>query len=280
MPNIAAYHPQIVHLVIGFLLMGVVFRIVSLTGRFKFTNHAATTLLILGAVAAVFAVRSGVEAHDPVEAIPGLRDLVVEHRTSGEKARDIFLAVAVIELLALGLAARGSTAKFTRWAQAASAVVGLYGGAELYHAAEHGGEIVYEYAGGPGLRTGDPEDVERLLLAGLYQQAMADRRAGRKEDAARLFDEMERRFSTGNTVRLLVAESRLLDRGDAAGALAAVDAIQMEESADRLKVQRATLRTNILLALGQTDSAKAELTRAVTAFPQNARLKARLDSMP
>jgi hypothetical protein len=35
MPNIAAYHPQIVPRVIGFLLWGVVFRLGSRTGRFK-----------------------------------------------------------------------------------------------------------------------------------------------------------------------------------------------------------------------------------------------------
>ena len=40
----------------------------------------------------------------------------------------------------------------------------------------------------PGLRTGDPQDVRRLLLAGLYTQSQADRKAGRLADAASLVD--------------------------------------------------------------------------------------------
>jgi uncharacterized membrane protein len=280
MPNIAAYHPQIVHLVIGFLLMGVVFRLVSLTGRFKFTNHAATVLLVLGTIAAVAAHRSGHDAHGPVERIPGVRAQVIEHERAADWARDIFLAVGVIELLALGLAASARYAPYVRYAHVASAVLGLWGGTALYRTADLGGALVYEFAGGPGLRTGNAADVERLLLAGLYQQAMADRRAGKPEDAARLIDEMGRRFSTGNTVRLLVAESLLLDRRNAAAALAAINAIQVDPENARHGVQRTTLRTDILLALGQADSAKAELTRAAAAYPENARIRARLDSMP
>lgn len=52
MPNLAQLHPQIVHFVVVLMLVGVAFRMVSLTGRFKFTNHAAATLLIVGAVVA------------------------------------------------------------------------------------------------------------------------------------------------------------------------------------------------------------------------------------
>ena len=36
------------------------------------------------------------------------------------------------------------------------------------------------------MRSGDPKDVERLLLAGYYHQALADREAGRHEQAATL----------------------------------------------------------------------------------------------
>jgi hypothetical protein len=280
MPSLAAFHPQIVHFVVSLLVIGVLFRLISLSGRLRFSDHAASALLILGTIAAAFAVRSGDDAHGPVERIPGTRALVIEHEEAGKKTRNIFFAVAAIELLALGLAAKGSTARFTRWAQVGSAVVGLWGLTELNHAAGHGGEIVYEYAGGPGLRTGNPQDVERLLLAGLYQQAAADRAAGRKEDAARLTEEMVRRFGADTTVQFLSVESLLLDRGDAPSALTALDAMGLDPANLRLASRRANLRADILLALGQPDSAKAVLSAASAAMPANARIKARLDSMP
>src|SRR2546426_12629456 len=68
----------------------------------------------------------------------------------------------------------------------ASGVVGLMVAVSLYEAAEHGGDLVYGYAGGVGVRSGDPADVARLLVAGLYQQAMLDRRQGKPAD---LFNE-------------------------------------------------------------------------------------------
>lgn len=280
MPNLAAFHPQIVHFVVGLLLVGVVFRLVSLSGRFKFTNHAATVLLILGTIAAVAAHRSGHDAHGPVERIPGVRAQVIEHELAADWTRNIFLGVGALELLALGLAAGAKTSQFVRYAHLASAVVGIWGATTLYRTSDLGGALVYEYAGGPGLRTGNPQDVERLLNAGLYQQAMADRRAGKKEDAARLLAELGRRNAADTSVQFLAAESILRDRGDAAAALAAVNAIGVDPDDARMGNRRATLRTDIFVALGMADSAKAVLREAVAKYPQNARLKARLDSMP
>lgn len=51
MPNIAQLHPQVVHFAIALLLVGLAFRIVSLTKWFRFTNHGATALLLLGTLA-------------------------------------------------------------------------------------------------------------------------------------------------------------------------------------------------------------------------------------
>ena len=45
-------------------------------------------------------------------------------------------------------------------------------------------KLVYAYAGGVGIRSGDPADVERLLLAGLYNEAQAERKAGRLNESA------------------------------------------------------------------------------------------------
>jgi uncharacterized membrane protein len=280
MPSLASLHPQIVHFVVSLLLVGVVLRIVSLTGRFKFTNHAALTLLVIGTAAAWLAVKSGTLAHGPVERIPGTRDLVIEHEELGERARNVFLAVVAIELLAVGLSRKENVARYARFAHVASAIVGVFGSFVLYEAAEHGGELVYSYAGGPGLRTGDDKDVERLLLAGLYNQSRVDRRAKRGADAAILVNEMARRFPGDTTIRFLHVESLLLDAKNYPAALAALDSIPVAPTDPRFGSRRATLKADIYLAQGRPDSARATLAAAVAAFPQNTRLKAKLDSIP
>src|SRR6476469_8540933 len=125
MPNIAAYHPIIVHFAIVLLILGVVFRWVSLTGRAPFTGPAAATLLLLGVVAAYLAVHSGLDAHGPVERMPGARQAVQEHEEAGEWARNVFIVVALLEIVAL-VARRKSinTARVALWG---SAVVGIAG---------------------------------------------------------------------------------------------------------------------------------------------------------
>ncbi|MEQ1692624.1 MAG: DUF2231 domain-containing protein [Gemmatimonas sp.] len=279
MPNLAANHPQVVHFAIALLFVGVAFRFIALTGKLKFTNYAATTLLILGTVAAVLSVKSGTDAHGPVERIPGARALVQDHEEHGIKTRNQFLGVVALELLALGLAAGAKTAKFAKFGYMASAVLGFFAAHQLYEAGEHGGELVYSYAGGPGLRTGNPEDVDRLLLAGLYNQSQADRKAGRSVESARLVNEMTVRFPNDTTIRFLHAESLLLDTKDNVAALAAVQAIGVDTANARLRTRKGTLTADIFLAMGQADSAKAVLTPLVTAYPTNTRLKAKLDSI-
>ena len=279
MPSIAQFHPQIVHFVVSLLFVGVGMRIVSLTGRLKFTNYAAATLLLIGTVAAVLAVRSGTDAHGPVERIPGTRELVMEHEEQGKTTRNIFLAVAAIELLALGLARKSTAARYARIACFASAIVGVIGCAELYEAAEHGGRLVYSYAGGPGLRTGDPKDVERLLVAGLYNQSRNDRKEKRFAQSASLVNELAKRFPNDTTIRFLHAESLLLDSKDYRGALATVDSIGVAPTDARNRARQASLKADIYLAMGKPDSARAALAPVVSAFPQNTRLKAKLDSI-
>lgn len=279
MPNLGSWHPQIVHFVMALLIVGVASRVLSVIGRPKFINPAAAMLILLGTGAAVLAVRSGSDAHGPVERIPGVRALVVEHEQAGERARNIFLGVAVLELVVVALTWKQARMRYLRAAQIVSAVFGLHGVLELVHAAGHGGELVYDYAGGPGLRPSDPKGVERLLLAGLYHQSQADRRAGRSDASAVLIEEMAKRFPGDTTVRFLRVESLLLDRRDYVGALAAVDSIHVAPTDPRLRPRHATLKADIFLALGNRDSARAVLTPVVAAFPDNVRLKAKLDSI-
>lgn len=279
MPNIASLHPQVVHFVVALLLLGVLARIVSIFGWPRWLNGAAAMLLLIGTGAAVVAVKSGTDAHGPVERIPGARPVVEEHEEAGELTRNVFLGVAALELLAIGLGWGGRRGGAVRIVHVASAAVGIFGAVQLYHAAEEGGELVYNHAGGPGLRSGDPADVQRLLLAGLYNQSQVDRREGRNADAASLIDEMARRFPNDTTIRFLRAESLMRDRHDYPAALAALDSIPVAPNDPRMAPRKATLEADIYLAMNQPDSARAALAPVVSAFPRNTRLKAKLDSI-
>jgi uncharacterized membrane protein len=274
MPNLGVFHPQVVHFAIALLIVGVLLRVVSVFTRRTWVNPAATTLLILGTLAAVVSVQSGDDAHGPVERVPGSRPMVVEHEEWGERTRNIFLIVSAIELLALALAPERR-----RFARMATAALGLFGVYAVYETGEHGGELVYSWAGGVGIRTGDTADVSRLLLAGLYHQAMLDRREGRGAEAATLFDVMARRFPNDTSIRLLAIESMLRDRGDVAGARAAIDDLSAQTTEARTSRAVALLKVDILAAAGHRDSARALLKPLVEATPTSARLRAKLDSL-
>src|SRR5439155_18662484 len=47
LPNLASWHPQIVHFVVALLFVGLAMRLVAFTPYFRFTNYAATTLLVV-----------------------------------------------------------------------------------------------------------------------------------------------------------------------------------------------------------------------------------------
>ena len=272
---IGAYHPQVVHFVVALAIVGVLLRLVSLTGRVAFAGPAAATLILLAAGASVAAVASGDQAHGPAERVPGARNAVVEHEEWGERARNALIVVGVLELAALALARRGKA----RYLQVASGILGLGALFVLYEAAEHGGELVYAYAGGVGLQRQDPADVGRLLLAGLYHQADLDRKAGRPDDAAALVDLAARRFPGEIEVQLLRAESALVDLKDPAAAAAALAAVTPPADQPRLRVRHAILRADAQVAAGQKDAARAALTALAAELPNDARLKRKLQEL-
>jgi uncharacterized membrane protein len=278
-PNIAVLHPQIVHFVVVLLFAGVGLRCLSLFFRGPFITTAATLCLVFGTIAALLAVTSGTQAHGPVERIPGVRQQVMDHEEHGEDARNVFLVVVALEVVALIVGREPRRSRQTRWVHAASAIVGLGGAFVLFGAAERGGDLVYSYAGGPGLRSGDPKDVDRLLIAGLYNESVRERKAGRPEDAATLVDELAHRMASDPEVKLLRVESLIVDRKNYSGAMAALDSVAIEPSNARLGARAAMLKANAYIGLGKTDSARAVLTAAISAMPQNRGLKAKLDSV-
>lgn len=279
MPDIGIYHPQIVHFVIAFLCLGVVARVVSLLPlgeRFRFIGPMASALIILGTLTALAAVQSGKDAHGPVERVPGARDAVVEHEEWGERARNLFIAIGVLELAVLALVSRRRVAQ---WLRVVSAFAGLAGLFLLYEASEHGGHLVYNYAGGVGIRSGDAGDLRRLLVAGLYHNARAARDSGRKEEAGRLTDELVRQMPDDATVKFLGIESRINDREDARGALEALAAIDVPGDDVRLNLRKATLTAEAYQAVGAGDSALATLQQLKRRFPDNPRVQAALERL-
>lgn len=98
-------------------------------------------------------------------------------------------------------------------------------------------------------------------------------------DASTLVDQMIQRFPNDTSIRLLHAESLLLDRRDYPAALAAVDSIHAAPQDLRLRTRMASLKADIYVAMGMKDSARAVLAPLVAASPQNARLRAKLDSL-
>jgi len=270
----AALHPQIVHFTIVLVIIGVAFRLLSLAGRPAFASPAAATLLMLAAASSVLSVQSGTAAHGPVERVPGSRAAVVEHEEWGERTRTILLVLGVIELA--GLALRRSPK--VKIAHAVAAVVGLVGVYAVYETGEHGGALVYSYAGGIGLRSGDPKDVERLLLAGYYHQALEDRKAGHADRASGLIGEAAKRFPSDVEVQLLAAESLMLDQKDPQRAADALAAITVPDGNRILRTRKATLLADAFEKLGQKDKAIAALQPIVDAAP-NPRIQQRIDAL-
>jgi uncharacterized membrane protein len=263
--DLAPFHPQIVHFVIALGLVGVALRLVSLTGKLPWTRPAAATLLILAGLASLTAVMSGTAAHGPVERIPGAGPAVHEHEEAGEWARNVLLFVAAIEIAAVALAKKE---QIVRGLMYLSAVAGLVACATIYRAGDLGGQLVYSYAGGVGIRSGEPEDVHRLLVAGLYQQARAAREAGRRDEAQRLIEELVRQVPGDPGVTLLSIESMIRDRQDPQAALAALAALAVPEDSPRLAIQKGLMQSEALAAAGQKDSARAVLEDLQQRFPR------------
>ena len=259
MPNIAQYHPQIVHFIIALAFVGIGTRIVSLIPlgpRFRFTDAMATTLIVLAAIAGIFGVKSGAEAHGPAERVPGARAAVEEHEEAGEYARTVLLVLAAIEIGTLIVV---SKPKIGTAARAVAAVAGLFTATVVFKAGERGGEVVYSYAGNVGLRSGDTADVRNLLVAGLYHRAMKLREAGAKADAARLIEELNRQLPNDADVQMLSIESLIRDQDNPRAALGILNNMPPAGDNMRAKVRRGMMTADAYVAAGVPDSARLVL---------------------
>lgn len=269
-------HPQVVHFAVALLFVGVGLRALSLVARerFPFVGSSAALLLVLGTLAAIAAAFTGDAAHPPVEAMPGLRPIVSEHEEWGEWARNVFFVVMLVELVALAMRKSARA----QYALILSTVIGLVGLFVLYEAAEHGGEIVYGYGGGVGIRSGKPEDVKRLFLAGLYQQALQERKNGHKTQAYELMDQAARSFPDDVDVTLARIESLLIDRNDPQGAIQGLAMIHPPKDNRFQRTRHAFLQADALAATGQKDGAIAVLQQLNTDMP-SPRVTAKIEQL-
>jgi len=272
MPDLGFYHPIVIHFAIGLLAGGVLLRGLSLTRRGAFAGPAAMTLILLATAAALIAARSGEDAHEAVEGAPGIAALVHAHQQWGERTRNVTLLVGGLELLTFALRGRS----IVRTLSFVSAGFGLLAFLCILQTGKLGGELVYAHAGGVGIRSGDPEDVGRLFLAGLFRQAELDEKVGRAGDAASLLELAAQRFPSDPAVQVRAAEALLEDRKDPAGALAILERLGPTSDEPRLRFRRGWLTADALDALGRQPEARAVLERLRAEFPENTRLRGRL----
>jgi uncharacterized membrane protein len=275
MPNLGYYHPLIVHFVIAGAGLGILFRWLSLTGRLTWTNGAATALIVVGAIAAWFAVMSGADAHGAVERIPGVAQAVQLHEDAGHDTRNTLLLLAAFELVAL-------VPPFAKWRRpllVGSAIVGVGAAYEIYNVGRLGGDLVYAYAGGVGIRSGDSTDVNRMVLAAMYDRAQLDRTQKNADGAARAFAGLAAQFPDDRSVQLLAAESLMQDKRDFPGALAALARIPVPADSDRTRTRYEMDRADAFIGNGQKDSARVVLTALAARFPTSKRIKDRLDKL-
>jgi uncharacterized membrane protein len=275
MPDTGWLHPQVVHFVVALGLVGVLLRLVSLTGRMAWTNSAAALLLIVAGGASVLAVKSGKDSLGQSERIPGAREAAQTHEEWGKRTRTVLLVVGGLEILGLIAAAR----PMGRPIRPLAAAAGIAAAFCIVKVADLGGDLVYNYAGGVGTREGSAADLNQLLVAGLYNTAHSARNAGRSEEAAHFTDELVKRLPSDTSVMFLAIESKIEDRKDPAGALADLAQLQVPPDNPGLATRHGILTAQALAASGRADSAKALLGALAQKFPRSQGVKDALEKM-
>jgi uncharacterized membrane protein len=277
--QLAALHPIVVHFAIGLLVSGVLFRCACLVGgllrtaRLEFAGPAACVLLLAGTLATTVAVKSGELARRDAESIPGATPELDEHEEWGDRTLRVFAVVALLETTALVLR---QSRKGRSSLRAASGALGLLGLFLVYETGEHGGQAVYSHAAGVGTRSGRVEDVGRLLLAGLYQQSVVDRAAGRTEEAKQLLELAAARLPHDVELQLVLAEFQLEDGKDPARALATLRRLTVPEHDSRLRLRHGLLTVDALLALDRRQEARETLDEVRRNAPGNGLVDLRL----
>jgi uncharacterized membrane protein len=145
-------HPLVVHFPIALLFVAALLYFLGVALGKESTTWAALLMLVLGALAAVLSVATGLYASAGVMVAPSVRDALLNHH------RNLMVAVTVLTgaltvwaVLARPLPQRG------RWAF----LLGLIAVCVLIaRGADYGGRLVYDYNGG-GNACGQPIDFSK-----------------------------------------------------------------------------------------------------------------------
>lgn len=278
MSSVAALHPQVVHFVVALIVVAVGLRFAALwRPAMAWLGPAAATLVGLGTLAALVAVWTGGAARGPVEAVPGVYEAVERHAQWGERARNILLVLVAAEVAAAVLAARRHAR--ARTAAVVSAAVGAIALLVLVRAGDLGGQLVYGYGGGVGIRSGDPADVQRAFITAAYQQALQDRAGGRPLDAARTMEVAAVRFPDHVELQLAQIESMIVDRAEPQAALNRLTALGVPGAEPRLRIRAGLLRAQALQAMGDLSAAGQVLETLRTEFPADPRVLRQLEEI-
>jgi len=100
----------------------------------------------------------------------------------------------------------------------------------------------------------------------------------RAEQAAGLIAQAAERYAADPEVQMLAAESKLVDRKDPQGAIAALNAVQLPADNRFMAFRKAGLLADAYEATGRKPEAAAALEAMLKVFP-NARLQQRLDAL-
>lgn len=135
-------HPMVVHFPIALLAAGFVFELAGMLLRRQWLGHAALLLLVLGALGAVAAARTGEAAEESILETPAIEEVLEEHEDGGKLTMWAFLGLAALRAVLAWLK------RFTAPVGWIFLVLWAAGLALLYETAHHGGQLVYTHGAG------------------------------------------------------------------------------------------------------------------------------------
>jgi uncharacterized membrane protein len=146
-------HPLFVHFPIALLLAALVLEVLAVISRRESLRNGATSCLVLGALAGLVAMITGLQAGESVPHLDAAHEIMETHETLGIAVFILAAALSIVRLLKLDRAA-AARAVFVV-ALAVSVALVLYG-------AFLGGKMVFDYGVGTALVTGQPEHHEHM----------------------------------------------------------------------------------------------------------------------
>lgn len=157
-------HPALVHFPIVLILLGAAVAVVAVVVRRGHLPWLAAGLLVLGAVGALVATKTGEEAAESVGQInPNGEQILDEHEEWAEFARNLSLVAAILALAAAGIGRFPRPARVVASLAAVAALTAAYGVVEAGH---YGGRLVYKYGAGVNTAAGDAEAAVRTRHGG------------------------------------------------------------------------------------------------------------------